>query len=109
MYSYLDFELESEEGLHSLTVAEQEFQLQLAEALKAVENEDKKDCIHKCHEQRAESILKDSWFRDYPDYKPVKRKDSGSASDGLRFRTAHQTAFIIRCAIPIIPGWRSFI
>lgn len=94
LYIYLDFEAEGDKGFHSLMAAEQEFQLQLAETLKAVENKDKKDCIHKCHEQRAESILKDFWFRDYPNYKPVKRKKSGFASDGLRFRTAHQTACI---------------
>lgn len=87
---YLDFEANGYQGLHPLMAAEQEFQLQLAEELKSLENKDKKAAIQNCHERETESILKDCWFRDYPDYKPVKRKNSAFGSDGLRFRTALQ-------------------
>lgn len=89
---YLDDEANDYQGVHPLMAAEQEFQLQLAEELGTFENKDKKTCIQKYHEQEVESILRDFWFTDYPEYKPVKRKNSSSGSDGLRFRTAYQKA-----------------
>lgn len=94
LHIYLDFEATDYRGLHPLTEAEQAFQLQLAEELRAVENKDKRDCIQKYHDQPVGSILQEAWFRDYPDYKPVRRKKAGPGSDGLRFRTAHQRSCV---------------
>ena len=90
LHIYLDFETTDYQGLHPLMAAEQAFQLQLAEELRAVENKDKRACVQKYHDQPVDSILQGAWFREYPDYKPVRRKKAGPGSDGLRFRTAHQ-------------------
>lgn len=92
LYIYLDFEATGHEGLHPLMEAEMEFQIRLAETLKAAENRDKRALVQQCREAEVESILQDAWFADYPDYKPVRRKKTGPGSDGLRFRTAHQIA-----------------
>ena len=59
-----------------------------------MENRDKRDFVQRCRETAVASILQDAWFRDYPDYKPVRRKKAGPGSDGLRFRTAHQIACV---------------
>lgn len=94
LYTYLDFEATGYTGLHPLMAAEMDFQRQLAEELRGVENRDKRDFVQRCRETAVASILQDAWFRDYPDYKPVRRKKAGPGSDGLRFRTAHQIACV---------------
>lgn len=94
LHIYLDFEAAGYEGLHPLTEAEMSYQLRLAEELAAVENRDKRAFVRQCRERAVESILRDAWFANYPDYRPVRRKKTGPGSDGLRFRTAHQRACV---------------
>ena len=87
---YLDWEDTGWEGIHPLMAAEMEVQAGLARKIAVVPNKDKRAFAAAQQSAPVESILQDHWFRDYPDYKPIRRKRSAPGGDGLRFRTPYQ-------------------
>ena len=59
---------------HPLAAAEMAFQRELCQRLCQVPNKDKNVFLEQCRGEDQGSLLGESWFFDYPDYPPLKRK-----------------------------------
>lgn len=92
--TFFDFENTSPTDICRLVAAEKAFQLDLAAQLISVQAKDKPSCIAACHSRQLDSILGDLWFHNYFNYPPLKRRPAKPKSDGLRFRTPHQTSCV---------------